>query len=126
MTHLLDTDRIISHLRGKSEIIPAPNQTLAMSIITLGELLYGAERSHDPSKTREAISLLQSDFQISVLEVTEAIIIRFANIKAELSKRGALIEDFDILIAATALEQSLTLVTGNKKHFSRVPGLSLA
>ncbi len=126
MTHLLDTDRIIYHLRGTSEIITTPDQTFAVSIVTLGELLYGAERSNNPKKTSEAISVFQSDFHISIIDITEPIIIRYARIKAALSKHGALIEDFDLLIAATALEHNLTLVTGNKKHFSRVQGLSLA
>lgn len=126
MTHLLDTDCIINHLRGKKEIIPTADQAFAMSIVTLGELLYGAQRSSNPKKTQEIISIFQSDYHVSIINVTEPIIVRYASIKAALSKLGALIEDFDLLIAATALEHKLTLVTGNKKHFSRVPGLSLA
>lgn len=45
MTHLLDTDCIINHLRGRTEIIPEPGKTYAMSVVTLGELLYGVGRS---------------------------------------------------------------------------------
>lgn len=126
MTHLLDTDCIINHLRGKKEIIPTADQALAMSIVTMGELLYGAQRSSNPKKTQEIISIFQSDYRVSIIDVTEPIIVRYASIKVALSKLGALIEDFDLLIAATALEHNLTLVTGNKKHFARIRGLLIA
>lgn len=126
MTHLLDTDCIINHLRGRTEIIPNSGKTYAMSVITLGELLYGAERSQNPKATREAISLFKFEFHVSVIEITEQIVVRYAALKAALSKLGALIEDFDLLIAATAIAHNLTLVTDNKKHFTRIRGLSLA
>ncbi|OGG29855.1 hypothetical protein A2971_01350 [Candidatus Gottesmanbacteria bacterium RIFCSPLOWO2_01_FULL_46_21] len=126
MTHLLDTDCIINHLRGRTEIIPESDKTFAMSVVTMGELLYGAERSDNPKKTRAAISIFQSEFQVSIMDITEQIVARYASIKAALSKRGVLIEDFDLLIAATAITHNLTLVTANTKHFKRIKGLLLA
>lgn len=60
-----------------------------------------------------------------LLPLTDAIINRSSDIYADLHRRGLLIGDADILIAATALEHGLTLVTNNTTHFSRIVGLSL-
>jgi tRNA(fMet)-specific endonuclease VapC len=49
---------------------------------------------------------------------------RFGEIKARLEKEGALIDDFDIAIAAIALSHEAGVLTANLAHFSRVPGLS--
>ena len=49
----------------------------------------------------------------------------FAHIRGELRARGQIIGDADILIAATALDNDLTLVTQNTRHFSRIPNLRL-
>lgn len=49
----------------------------------------------------------------------------FARIKADLMRRGQKIEDPDILIAATAMENNLILVTHNIGHYERIPGLRL-
>lgn len=50
---------------------------------------------------------------------------RFASLRRGLRQRGRIIGDMDILIAATALERDLVLVTGNIKHFEQVPDLRL-
>ena len=49
----------------------------------------------------------------------------FGEIKAQLRRQGSLIEDFDLLVAATAWVNGLTLVTNNTAHFGRVGGLTL-
>jgi tRNA(fMet)-specific endonuclease VapC len=58
-----------------------------------------------------------------VLPLTDAIIVRGADIYAALYRRGALIGDADILIAASALEHGLVVATNNEDHFRRVAGL---
>jgi predicted nucleic acid-binding protein len=50
---------------------------------------------------------------------------QFAAIRSHLQRRGELISDFDILIGATALAYDLTLLTSNKRHFTRIPDLRL-
>ena len=125
MILLLDTDCIVNHLRGKTEIIQEADTSYAMSVITLGELLYGVERSEHPKAAREAIRFFQSEFLVAVMGVTEEIAARYGSIKSELAKRGELIEDFDLVIAATAVEHKLVLATGNAKHFRRIKGLVL-
>lgn len=49
----------------------------------------------------------------------------YASLKAELSRKGRVIDDFDLIIAATALMLDYCLVTNNVKHFSRIPELRL-
>ena len=49
----------------------------------------------------------------------------FAEIKADLQNQGNVIDDMDLLIAATALTMNYTLVTNNERHFSRIPGLQI-
>jgi predicted nucleic acid-binding protein len=51
--------------------------------------------------------------------------LRFAEVRSFLRRRGQLIPDFDLLIAATALHHDLTLLTFNRRHFLRVPDLKL-
>jgi predicted nucleic acid-binding protein len=50
---------------------------------------------------------------------------RFARLRGELRRQGQLIPDPDLLIAATALQHDLTIVTRNVRHFQRIPGLKL-
>lgn len=60
-----------------------------------------------------------------VLNLNNPIVERFAAIRLDLRRRGQLITDFDILIAATAIHYDLTLCTYNLRHFERIPVLQL-
>ena len=60
-----------------------------------------------------------------ILDVNEAIMLRFAEIRSFLRRRGALISDFDMVIAATALEYDLTVLTFNLRHFQRISDLRI-
>ncbi len=60
-----------------------------------------------------------------MLPVTEEIAAVFARVRAGLREQGNLIADLDLLIAATAIAYDLTLLTRNRRHFERVPGLSI-
>jgi tRNA(fMet)-specific endonuclease VapC len=60
-----------------------------------------------------------------VVDVTKSIMETFSDIKADLQKQRNIIDDMDLIIAATAITMNYTLVTNNEKHFSRIPGLEL-
>jgi tRNA(fMet)-specific endonuclease VapC len=60
-----------------------------------------------------------------LLPIDDACATRAASIYATLRAKGQIIPDADILIASTALEQGLSLATGNRRHFERIDGLSL-
>ena len=131
MRFLLDTDTCVFWLRGHSLLRDRMTRVLedngaaeiALSVVTLAELRYGAAYSSRPTENHQAIDDFVSALMILTLTPETAKV--FGEIKADLRTRGLLIEDLDLLIAATARAYDLTLVTNNQSHFSRVPGLRL-
>ena len=126
---LLDTDTLSEVMKTRDpQVRQSAQQYLArygrftFSIITRYEILRGL-------KAKEAIRQIEAFEQrcrgSNVLPLTDEIVVRAADIYADLRRRGQLISDADILIAATALIHSLTLVTENTAHFRRIPGLSI-
>ncbi len=127
MNVLLDTDTCVYALRGhpavRSRLTVIDPATVAISVVTLAELRYGAACSARPDANHQAVD----DFvqAISLIGVDPAIARAFGEIKLDLRRQGSLIEDFDLLIAATARTYRLTLVTNNQDHFRRIPDLTL-
>lgn len=125
MKYLVDTDVIVNHLREREGI---PEQILdegTISIISLAELIYGAYKSLHPQKT---LITLKNDLQIldfEIINLNEIIMAEFGKIKADLEIKGERLDDFDLLIAATAIVNNLTLVTRNSKHFKRIKDLKM-
>ena len=62
---------------------------------------------------------------LDVLPLTDEVVVRAADIYAALKQRGEPIGDADILIAATALDRGLAVVTNNEDHFRRISGLAV-
>lgn len=124
MKYLADTSVIVNHLRGKEKIDEELlKEGVAISIITLSELYYGAYRSKDPKKTKEIVNNFLSDLSIETINLDDEIIDEYAKIKVSLEGLGQKLDDFDLLIAATAKKYSLQLLTDNKKHFQRISGI---
>lgn len=125
MSYLIDSDWVADYLRGRPDAV-ALLPTLdgrAISLITFGEIYEGIYYGADPRANELAFrSFLRG---VDVLPLNRAIMRRFARIRGNLRRRGQIIGDPDILIAATALHHGLTLVTRNISHFQRIPGLSL-
>ena len=127
MNYLLDTDTCVYALRGRASVrehlITAGPSEVAISIVTLAELRYGAACSARPDDNHRAID----DFAqgISLLGIDPAITRVYGDFKASLRATGELLEDFDLLIGATASSLKLTLVTNNLDHFRRITGLRL-
>jgi tRNA(fMet)-specific endonuclease VapC len=61
---------------------------------------------------------------IPVIDVSCAIMETFGTIKAEIGRQGTVVNDFDLIIAATAIVMGYCVVTNNERHFEKVPGLS--
>lgn len=126
MKYLLDTNIIVDHLRGKTPIPKVLfSSDVAISVITFGELLYGAHKSQNTKHALAMVYQLIKTLRLSIVPISTEAIVAFAQIKAVLERKGERLEDFDILIAATAIAYSMTLVTRNTKHFSRVDKLRL-
>jgi len=127
MKYLLDTDVLVNHFRSKEPLkLEIIAEGVGISIITLGELLYGAHKSDNP---KISLTRLEKDLvgiRVNVENLNTDIIDQFARVKADLEKKGQRLEDFDLLIAATAIVNNLVLVTRNKKHFKRIKDLKLA
>jgi tRNA(fMet)-specific endonuclease VapC len=95
----------------------------ALSVITYGELLYGAAKSAHQTealeKLRELVRLLPA------LALPESAVETYGAMRAELEAKGQMIGNNDLWIAAHALADGLTLVTNNEKEFRRVRGLKV-
>ena len=123
---LLDTDICIGLLKGVPKVVAAwraCDERCALSLMSVGELAYGAAKARNPEAERGRVERL-----VGILDegsLTKAVMMRFGILKAELEAAGTPLADADLLIAATALEHGMTLMTGNTKHFARIHGLQL-
>lgn len=66
------------------------------------------------------------DSNLQIVDLNKEVIFNFGTLKAGLEKSGQRLEDFDLLIASTAIENDLVLMSGNLRHFKRIEGLKLA
>jgi tRNA(fMet)-specific endonuclease VapC len=127
MSYLVDTDRVAGFLKGRTEDVQLLTELrthgLAISLVTYGELYEGIYYGRDPHAQEQAFQ--QFLRRVDVLPLTRRIMQRFARIRGALRRQGLLIPDPDLLIGATALHHGLILVTGNRRHFTRIPGLRL-
>ena len=125
MKYLLDTDTCIQVFRGRPSVIDQLEQCsgddLAISSITYYELAYGAKRC---SREDEELSKIKAFVnRVHQLTFGPETAMQAAGIRRALEECGNGIGPMDTLIAATALESGLILVTGNRREYDRVPGL---
>jgi tRNA(fMet)-specific endonuclease VapC len=100
-----------------------PVGDIGISTITLAELEYGASRSAQPRKNREALEQFISALDIAAFD--KAATETYGKIRVALEKKGQPIGAMDLLIAAHALSLDIRLVTNNEREFKRVPGLKV-
>jgi tRNA(fMet)-specific endonuclease VapC len=123
---VLDTDVISNLMRPQpspalvARLAEVPAHEQSTTAITIGELAYGAERVARAELYQRAMRLLS---KARVLAFDQAAAERYGHIRCELERDGARLADPDLRIAATVLAHEATLVTGNTRHFARVPGL---
>lgn len=89
--------------------------------ITLGELIYGVQRRASPELATRVHGMIASAGPI--LPFDDAAAQRYGELRAELEAGGRRVAEPDLRIAAIALTRDATLVTGNVRHFARIPGL---
>ncbi|MBE3063981.1 MAG: PIN domain-containing protein [Spirochaetes bacterium] len=121
---LFDTDTCVERLRGNKRILQRCDRydgIVGISFMSIAELYYGAEKSKDPSRNINTIDNLL--LSLEIIQTDIPILRRFGLIKAHLQKQGVIVADADLLIAATTLERAERLITGNSRHFERIPGL---
>jgi len=127
LKYLLDTNIVIYVLKRRpKEVLEIFNRNasrMAISSITLSELIYGAEKSANVDKNLEAIEEFISHLEVFPYNAKASQ--HYGQIKAALEKKGEIIGENDIHIAAHAISQGLILVTNNLREFKRVPNLAL-
>ncbi len=125
---LLDTNVLIYVRSKKPEKVERRVLSLipgeaALSVITFGELLYGAAKAPKPD---EAVRRLREFTEfLPVLELPTSAGEEYGAIRAELESKGEVIGGNDLWIAAHAKAAGLTLVTNNEREFRRVRGLKI-
>lgn len=124
--YLLDTNICIYFLKGQfdlhQKIEKAGVENCFVSEITIAEMKYGVENSSQVAKNRKILERFQNKF--TILPIFTALDV-YAKEKARLKKKGKLLDDFDLLIGATAISNSLTLTTRNVSDFDRLEGIKI-
>ena len=125
---LLDTNMCIYLIKGQPAQALARLQsleiaTVGISSITLSELEYGVSRSSRPEQNK--LALLEFLAPLEILPYDDDAAAMYGPIRASLERQGTPIGPLDTLIAAHALALGCTLVTNNKREFSRIPSLTV-
>jgi len=124
---MLDTNIIIYTIKNRPtkvrETFKKHDGQMCVSTVTLGELIYGAEKSAQPEKNIEVIESMMA--RLDVLSFDSQNTSHFGHLRAELANIGKPIGPYDTMIAGHARSRGLILVTNNTKEFKRVPGLRI-
>jgi tRNA(fMet)-specific endonuclease VapC len=125
--YLLDTNIVIYVIKRRPiEVMHIFNlhaTRMAISVITLSELMHGVEKSSQPEKNLGVVEDFCS--RLEVLDYTAKAAQHYGAIRSQLEKIGQPIGVNDLHIAAHARSEGLILVTNNAREFSKVPGLQL-
>ena len=126
--YMLDTDTCAFVLRRTSDTLleriqAVPVVQQVMSVVTYAELLYGVQVSSKKKANQAAVEALA--LHLAVLEWTRDAARHYAEIRADLKKKGSMIGANDLMIAAHARSLGAIVVTNNTNDFARVKGLKI-
>ena len=125
--YLVDTDWAIHHLNGNRAVIERLEALhpdgLGLSVAALAELYEGVYYSRDPEESERKLN----DFldSVSIVGLDEETARIFGRERGRLRSIGQRIGDMDLMIAATALQYDLILLSNNRRHFDRIDGLRI-
>ena len=125
---LLDTNICIyaingRHPRMKKKLLSVHPSEILVSSITVGEMEYGAAKSHWGERTRQIMHAFLANYD--TLPFTEQDAALFGAFRAQLEAAGITIGVLDVMIAAQGVANNLTVVTHNTREFIRIPGIKL-
>ena len=127
LKYMLDTNIVIYAIKKRPQQVRQAFKEhqgrMCISTVTLGELIFGAERSQQVERNLADIEGMVA--RMEVLPLDRAAAYHFGQIRAELYRIGQPIGPYDMMIAGHARSSGLILVTNNTKEFKRVPGLRL-
>lgn len=124
---ILDTDAVSELMRSRpssrlvARLAEIPIDEQATTAITVGELAYGAYKAGRPELYQRAAGLLKG---VYVLDFDHRAAEQYGRVRADLERAGRRLADPDLRIAAIAIVHRATVMSGNQRHFSRVPGLA--
>jgi tRNA(fMet)-specific endonuclease VapC len=127
LRYLVDTDWAIHWANGHPEITERLAELRAagvgVSIVSVAELYEGVYGSRDPQRSEQG--LVQFLRGLAVVGVDLEVCRVFGRERGRLRAVRQMVADLDLLIGATALRHSLTLLTNNRRHFERIEGLQI-
>ncbi len=128
--YMLGTDTCIFLMRGDSAALAAkvqavPLQQQIMSAVTFAELTHGVQVSAAARRKQNQAVLDRLAVYLAVLDWPQDAAQHYAEIRADLKKRGAQLGAADLMIAAHARALGAIVVTNNTKDFGRVKGLRI-
>lgn len=127
LAYLLDTNIVIYVMKRRPlevlRIFNAHATRMAMSVVTLADLLHGAEKSARPAANLAVVEDFAS--RLEVLPYTAKAAQHYGQIRAAFERAGHVIGVNDLHIAAHARSEGLILVTNNVDEFARVPALQI-
>lgn len=122
--YLLDTNVCIDFLDGRSDLLAQRMEAnfgkLAVSCISVAELLVGNKLSKDPEGDRQRVDIFLTGVEVASFDLAAARV--YGDIIRGI---GVNRKSFDRLIGVQAVQLALTLVTRSEKHFADVPGLKV-
>ncbi len=125
MKYILDTNVLISMFRDKygirEAIIGSGIENCVISEISFAEIMVGAYKTSF-KKHQHEIQFLKENFDIVT---TGNALEKYAQLRVDLEENGKRVDNFDLLIAATAIANGYILVTHNVKHFSNIKDLKV-
>lgn len=127
MKYLIDTDWVIDHLTERPASVQAMNvflkEGVGISLITYGEVYEGILFGRNPEAAEAAFDKFLS--WVNVVSLDRESMQIYARIRGDLRRRGRSLSDSDLLIAATAIQHDVALITRNLRHFERIDGLRI-
>lgn len=124
---MLDTNMVIYTIKNRPakvhDTFESHSGQMAISAVTLGELIYGAEKSAQPERNLRDVEGLAARLEVAPFDDLAAM--HFGQLRAELARVGKPIGPYDQMIAGHARALGLVLVTNNVAEFERVPGLRI-
>lgn len=127
MAIIVDADVIIRGERGtfdlRSWLLARSGERVEIAAITVAELWHGVERADAAHRSKRERYVRSAVETMSIIPYTESTALEHARIWAALEVSGRMIGDYDLIVAATALERGSAVATFNERHFSSVPGL---
>ena len=127
---ILDTSVLIEAERRKFEIDKftenREEETFGLSVISVAELLHGVHRADSTRRRLKRSAYVEKVIELLPIYAFEISIARiYAELWADLSKRGIQIGAHDLIIGSTALSLGFSVATHNRRHFDRIEGLKI-